>query len=257
MKAMSVLIAYHTDVGAVKKTNQDSLCIQVAETPLGMTVMAVVCDGMGGLAKGELASASVIRAFKRWFDTELAEQLSGDFTKDVLYRWRQIINEQNQRIAEYGRRFHIQLGTTLTALLAVGAKFLLIGHVGDTRVYRVADDIEQMTEDQTVVGREVRKGALTPAQAEADPRRNVLLQCIGASKNVEPQFIKQCAAEGETYLVCSDGFRHMITERELYDNFRPERLTNESDMSKRIRSLIEINKLRGERDNITAALVKL
>ena len=152
-------------------------------------MLAVICDGMGGLSQGEVASASVINAFSDWFEQELPAQLAKWDMEDIQYRWDRMIKEQNQRIAEYGRSIDIQLGTTLTALLLIDSQFLLIGHVGDSRVYRISKQLEVMTEDQTVVGREIKRGMLTPEQAEKDPRRNVLLQCIGASKLVEPEFI--------------------------------------------------------------------
>lgn len=254
---MQVLTAYHTDVGIEKQTNQDSLCVQVAESSLGTVVLAVVCDGMGGLSKGELASSNVIRAFTNWFDTELADQLSENAEEEIRYRWDRIIKEQNQRIGAYGKEQHINLGTTLTALLIVDTKFFLIGHVGDSRAYRITNKLEQLTEDQTVVYREILKGILTPEQAEEDPRRNVLLQCIGASKSVEPIFVNGKAQDGDVYLLCSDGFRHKISIEEIYMAFQPEKLTDESAMEQKIKELVELNKQRDEKDNITAVLIKL
>lgn len=254
---MEVLTAVHTDIGISKMTNQDSYCLKIADTSLGKVVLAVVCDGMGGLSKGEVASASVIHAFSDWFETELPMQLSKKNWHDIEYSWDRIIKGQNQRIAEYGRKNRVQLGTTLTALLMIDSQFMLIGHVGDSRVYRLDRKLEVLTEDQTVVGREVRRGTLTPEQAEKDPRRNVLLQCIGASKLVEPQFITGQPASGEVYLLCSDGFRHMISEDEIFQAFSPQGLTNEAVMEQKVIQMIELNKQRQESDNITAVLMKI
>ena len=68
---MDLLTALYTDTGIRKKTNEDSLCLKLADTALGKVALAVVCDGMGGLSKGEVASASVVKAFSNWFDAEL------------------------------------------------------------------------------------------------------------------------------------------------------------------------------------------
>lgn len=254
---MEVLTAHYTDVGIQKETNQDSLCIEIAQTAVGTVIMAMVCDGMGGLSKGELASASVIKAFKSWFENELPSQLATENKEDIRYRWDRIIKEQNQRIAEYGRNERIQLGTTLTVLLIVDTRFWLIGHVGDTRAYRITDKIELLTEDQTVVNREVQRGNLAPDEAETDPRRNVLLQCIGASKTVEPQYVSGKASLGEVYLLCSDGFRHQITEKEIHEAFLPVAMIHEAIMEHRAKELTELNKQRNEKDNITVVLVKI
>ena len=254
---MEVLTAAYSDIGIKKATNQDSLCIKIADTSLGKVVLAVICDGMGGLAKGEVASASVIHAFSDWFEQELPVQLADGDRDEIRYRWDRIIKEQNQRIAEYGRKIGIQLGTTVTALLIIDSTFMLIGHVGDSRVYVLDQKLEILTEDQTVVGREVRRGTLTPEQAEVDPRRNVLLQCIGASKLVEPQFIPGTPKRGEVYMLCSDGFRHMLSEAEIYHAFLPSSLMDEAIMEQKAKELVELNKQRQETDNITVVLVKL
>lgn len=255
---MNVLTAACTDIGIKKDTNQDSLCIKVAETDIGKVVMAVLCDGMGGLAKGEVASASVVEAFSRWFDGELPAQLQKYKLDDIRLRWERIIQDLNLHIAEYGKSIGIQLGTTLTVLLLVGDKISLIGHIGDSRAYEIDDDgAKVLTDDQTVVANEVRLGRMTPEQAAVDPRRSVLLQCIGASRVVTPDFIVGSPARGKVYMLCSDGFRHLVTQNEIATMFAPKNLTDEADMAERITMLIEENKKRGETDNITALLVKL
>lgn len=254
---MEVLTAICTDIGIKKATNQDSLCLRIADTSVGKIVLAIICDGMGGLSKGEVASASVVNAFSDWFEKELPTQLAKNDYDEIQYRWERIIKEQNQRISEYGRKVSIQLGTTLTALLLIDTKFLFIGHVGDSRVYRINHKLEILTEDQTVVGREIKRGNLTPEQAKFDPRRNVLLQCIGASKLVEPQFIYGTPIQGEVYMLCSDGFRHMISEVEIYKAFSPQALMDEADMKNKAVELVELNKHRQELDNISVMLIKI
>ena len=254
---MNILTTAYTDIGIKKETNQDSLCLKVADTSVGKVVLAVICDGMGGLAKGEVASASVINAFSDWFDNELPQELAKNDLKNIEYRWDRIIKEQNQRIGEYGRKVNIQLGTTLTALLMIDTKFMMIGHVGDSRVYRINDTLTVLTDDQTVVGREIKRGTLTPEQAKSDPRRNVLLQCIGASKLVTPDFIYGKPSVGDVYMLCSDGFRHTLTEHEIFQAFAPQQLVNETIMEQKVYDLIHLNKQRNETDNISVLLIKI
>jgi len=253
---MNCLTAICTDVGIVKETNQDSICLKQAHTRLGMIVMGVICDGMGGLSKGEVASAAVIKAFSQWFDEELPLMMNSFSLKDVEERWNIIIKELNFKIGEYGRSLNTHLGTTITALLLVETGGMIIGHVGDTRAYKIIDRIELLTEDQTVVGREVRRGNMTEMEAENDPRSNVLLQCIGASKSVTPDFYVGVVESGCTYVLCSDGFRHRITADEIFDNFQPRRLVTEDIMSERACSLVSENKKRLEKDNISVLLIR-
>lgn len=256
---MNFKVAEYSDIGIRKSTNQDSLCIKEAETQNGKVLLAMVCDGMGGLEKGEVASATVITVFSKWFEQELPFQLSKENAlEEISYQWNRMIKEQNQNIADYGNRNHIQLGTTITAMLFLENGEYLIGHVGDSRSYRITDlGIDVLTEDQTVVAREIKMGRLTPEQAETDPRRSVLLQCIGASKIVEPDMLRGVYQPNECYMLCSDGFRHVITPQEIQCAFAPSRNIDESVMTNNIVSLIELNKQRQETDNISAVLIKV
>ena len=83
---MNYSIALHTDVGIRKETNQDSMCVKQAETEKGQILLAIICDGMGGLEKGEVASATVINAFSAWFEEELPIILAKDsYFDEVKY----------------------------------------------------------------------------------------------------------------------------------------------------------------------------
>ena len=254
---MIFLSAVCSDIGILKKTNQDSYCLKIAQTSIGKVLMGIICDGMGGLSKGELASASVIRTFSDWFDNDLSNQLLCFNEKNIVEDWQRIIQEQNIKIAQYGKKNGISLGTTFSAILIIGNQKIIVGHVGDSRAYLISDKIDIITEDQTIIGRELRRGNMTIEQAKTDPRRNVLLQCIGASKAVEPDFICMTPSENTVWLLCSDGFRHLISNEELFDVFRPDNLNNENLMQQKIKDMIELNKNRRETDNITAMLIKL
>jgi len=185
---MYFVAAADTDVGTVKTTNQDSVCVKIAETPYGQIALAMICDGMGGLEKGELASATVINEFSEWFINELPTNIESFRWDYVSEKWTHMIKRLNRTIGDYGKYYGISLGTTITALLIFKGEYL-IAHVGDSRAYEVKHNLHQLTEDHSVVGRDVRQGLITPEEAEIDPRRNVLLQCVGASKNVNPQIL--------------------------------------------------------------------
>lgn len=254
---MKFLTAVHSDVGIYKERNQDSLCLKIANTPSGDVAMLVVCDGMGGLKKGELASATIIRAMSDWFENNLPGIIKEGYENNkVKEQWEAIIKDQNEIITEYGENNHLQLGTTLTALLIVEDNLLIV-QIGDSRVYKITDKIEQITEDQTVVQRDIKLGLITEEEGRKDPRQNVLLQCIGASSVVVPEFTEGKVKEGEEYLLCSDGFRHKVEDKEILGLISSDLMTNESLMKKSLIDLIELNKERKEKDNITAMLVKV
>lgn len=255
---MEYKIAMHTDIGPEKASNQDSMCVKEAYTPEGTVLMAAVCDGMGGLEKGEVASKTVVEALSKWFEEELPYLLARKNRKTAICDSLDVlVKNSNKLILSYGNQRHIQLGTTVTMILFLPDNTYIICHVGDTRVYKIDNDgAVVLTEDQTLVQRELRLGRITKEQALKDPRGNVLLQCVGASKFVQPVFIHGNTASGVCYLLCSDGFRHEITRREIGDVLAPAGNVNEVVMRRNIESLIERNIESGETDNISAMLIR-
>lgn len=262
-------VAAQTDIGTTKTVNQDSLMVKVAKTAYGETALAVICDGMGGLEQGEVASALVVRIYERWFLEEFPQLIADGFSEAQLEAiWHQMANDCNGTIRERSRRHapDLSMGTTLTAVLFWQGRYY-ISHVGDCRVYAMGNGMEQLTMDQTYVAREVALGHMTPEQAENDLRRNVLLQCIGILDSVEPDFSYGDLYEGDSFLICSDGFRHVLSDAELYGYChtaledmaweKENRLDNSHIMNGQLRYLIDMGKERGERDNISAILVKV
>lgn len=252
---MRYIATVDTDIGISKSTNQDSLLIKHASSDGQEILMAIVCDGMGGLAKGELASATVIRAFSKWFDDELPFELENIDMQIIGEKWSLLLKELNSEILEYSKKNGIEsMGTTFSGILFVGNQYV-IAHVGDSRVYYIGSSLNQLTTDQTFVAREVSRGTLTLEQAKTDKRRNLLLQCIGASKVVEPQVVYGKVEKG-AYMLCSDGFRHEISETEMYESLNPVNLMNKNAMHSNAKYLIEQVKKRNEKDNISVILVK-
>lgn len=253
---MRFLSVAHTDVGISKKINQDAFCLKIAKTSTANIAFAVMCDGMGGLNNGEYASALVVNAFSNWFENEFPVIAGKDVPMDkVTNRWREIVADQGQKILEYGNVNGISLGTTLTTLIIVNNKFASI-HVGDSRLYKIGDAMHQITKDQTVAAYEIEQQRMTVAEAKNDRRSNILLQCVGASKIIEPQVITGIVAENDAFMLCSDGFRHQISSEEMYGVIAPQLLTSEKIMKKSLVDLVELNKSRNEKDNITAILIK-
>lgn len=254
---MEYIASYHSDVGTRKETNQDSLAIKVVNTKEGNVAFAIVCDGMGGLAKGEVASKEVIMAFCDWFDNTLVDSIqNGTFEEDALVKqWDEIVQVQNRRLGTYGAENNLQLGTTVSAILLYKDQYYIV-HVGDSRIYELTSVSRQLTNDQTLIAREIAEGRLTPEQAKVDPRRSVLLQCVGASPVVEPEFTKGAITRNAVYMLCSDGFRHVITSEEMIEKIGPAVATDEEKMKYGAIYLTELVKNRGERDNITVAMLR-
>ena len=117
-----------TDIGTTKDTNQDSILVKHGQYSGGEVLMAIVCDGMGGLSKGELASATVIRAFDKWFDEELPYELEELDLHVISGKWNLMLKDLNVKLIEYSRNENITMGTTFTGILFVNNQYV-ISHV--------------------------------------------------------------------------------------------------------------------------------
>lgn len=253
---MDFIIQAVTDIGNVKQTNQDSMSVKRLGTRQGTMVFAVLCDGMGGLSKGEVASAAVVNAFEQW----MYQKLPGlcQFSIDtVLLRneWEQILQSQNQELRAYGRRMGCSLGTTAVIMLLTQDSYFIM-NVGDSRVYELDTKLRQLTADQTLVAEEVRKGLLTEEEAKTDSRRSVLLQCVGASDRIFPDMHSGALKRDAVYLLCSDGFHHEISDQEIAYYLQPAVLTDADTMRKNGSYLISLDKKRQERDNISLVMIR-
>ena len=145
---MRYLIAAHTDVGIKKKTNQDSYMIKEAQTKMGRIFFGVLCDGMGGLSNGELASATVIRAMEQWFETDFPQLLvhttdAEEVLEKVKNDWHVIANELNVQLARYVEGTGNRMGTTIVTLLLIKNQYFIM-NVGDSRAYALSNQVYQL-----------------------------------------------------------------------------------------------------------------
>jgi len=255
--SLNYIISAKTDKGIKKSANQDSLTVKTIKTTNGRLVFALICDGMGGLSQGEVASATVVRAFEQWVMTELPKLCNlGIKESDIVSHWTKLINEQNGKIRKYGEIERIKLGTTITALLLTDAKYY-IANIGDSRVYELTNTgINTLTKDQTVVEREVECGNITREEAKTDARRSVLLQCCGVLEKIYPDIKSGKTKKDAVYMICSDGFRHEISDVEIYEQLNPKKLLNQEIMETNMTYLIELNKQREEQDNISVITIR-
>ena len=253
---MAFQIAYHTDIGIKKKNNQDGLLMKTARTPEGQVGLFVVCDGMGGLSEGELASSTVISGMSDWFEQALPDLLQEKQERNIVSGLDKCIRDLNEKIIQYGEAKQINLGT----IVLMGRKMashMFEEQIGDSRGYSLNGTIKQITKDQTVVARELERGNLTEEQARIDPRRNILLQCMGATKDIEVVITEDSVEPGTLYLLCTDGFYHEVLEDELLVALDQANFTNEQQMKEKVIELVELVKSRREQDNISVIVAKV
>ena len=258
---MIVKACVFTDRGKVRRVNQDAAMIKVANTRRhGRISFVAVCDGMGGLSKGEVASCKAIRALENWFQEELPlmqnmEEARLWETAEVSLR--RLLAKTGGEIRRYGKHRGISLGTTMTALLQIGRKYLAV-NVGDSRLYVVdRKSARAITRDQSVIQDKMDRGLLKKEDADRDPQRNVLLQCVGSAGLFEPQIIYGELEGDSTILACSDGFWRTLDPKEMHAKLCPQMCVTPEDMLEECRKLSELAWSRKEEDNVSVAAMCL
>jgi len=248
---MDFIYAAISDIGISRKVNQDALFVSTTVSPFGNIGFAVVCDGMGGLTQGEVASASLISAFKEWYHKELPILSQSKIQdKDIVEQWNLVIKDVNSRIKKHGEQNNSRLGSTVTVLLLTEYRYFLM-NIGDTRAYLLKNGVNQLTVDHTLVEQQIRLGNLTREQAEKSSIRSVITRCVGVTEEVYPDFFFGTPENEAMYILCSDGFRHKIKESEIYSELSSRKFKTSIDIQQSLFRLVELNKYRKETDNIS------
>jgi protein phosphatase len=229
--------AGRTDPGRKRRRNEDAF---VVEPPL-----FAVADGMGGAQAGEVASRLAAAAFREFHE---ADALGGE------ERVQAIIREANHRI--YSRATTDTgasgMGTTITAALLEDDR-VTIGHVGDSRAYRVRGGrLEQLTEDHSLVADLMRSGRLSPEEAETHPQRSVITRALGTDPEVDVDTFTVETRSGDTYLLCSDGLTTMVADDEILAIVAEAR-----DLEGAAKALVKAANRSGGEDNVTVVLFTL
>ena len=192
--------AFRTDTGRQRSANEDSFFVR--------SPIFVVADGMGGAQAGEVASKAAAEAF--------AIDLPDAPPEQVL---RETIETANREIHDLARTdpSRAGMGTTITAAIVDAQREeVSIGHVGDSRAYRLrAGKLERLTRDHSLVEEMRRKGQITDAQAEDHPQRSIITRALGPEPEVEVDVQTVAAAPGDLFMLCSDGLTTMVDENRI------------------------------------------
>ncbi len=252
---MRFTVTCDSDIGRVRKMNQDAVAVKHIFSGSNEVVFAVLCDGMGGFEEGEMASSSVVNNFLEWFDRFYLKVIN-DFNESTIFSdWEYIIKSINSELYQYGGERGIKVGTTVTVMMICNEDYYLL-NIGDSRAYELTHIIRQLTVDHSVVAREVREGRLSPEEARFDNRRNQLLRSVGVTKDTRADFFKGKVVDGAVYMLCCDGVRNKVYDDELLYYFHPVIMTDKNVMKNNIRYIFELNKFREENDNMSVILIK-
>ena len=232
---MKPIVAAKTDVGRVRQGNEDSYLVQ---DPL-----FAVADGMGGHLGGEVASATAVETITSGTERSMPRDPS-----DLAA----LVRAANAAIWEKSKDDPDLrgMGTTCTlAMIEDGS--LHIAHVGDSRAYLLrSGNLEQVTEDHTLVSRMVQEGRISAEEAERHPQRSIITRALGADSDVSVDEITVALSEGDRILLCSDGLTSMIDAGTVHDV-----LERQSNLEAAVDELVELALDAGGEDNVTVVLI--
>jgi len=228
-----------TDVGLKRTNNEDAF---VARPDLGFWAVA---DGMGGAAAGEVASRIFVETAAEAFASHSTEETQVERVKSAF-------TMANKRMLDHVAAHPGHAGMGCTAeILAVAGDEVIIGHVGDSRTYRLrGGELKQLTQDHSLVQEQINKGIISAAEARTHSMRNVILRAVGTKETVELDILKGKGLPGDIFLLCSDGLTDMIDDAEVLSCMDPGQ-----GLETIAHRLVERAKAAGGKDNITVVLV--
>lgn len=252
---MKVQFAGQTDVGLKRNHNEDSFLL-LADHNLYM-----VADGMGGHSSGEVASRLAVETIAQFFrDSADDEDVTWPYKLDKGHTYEE--NRLSTGVKLANLRIHESasadskrkgMGTTLVSTRFV-RDGIIIGHVGDSRVYRVREKkLEQLTEDHSLLNDYIKMKELTPEEIENFPHKNVIVRALGMKDTVQVDVVTTKPQIGDIYLLCSDGLCGMIDDKAILEII----VSHETNLEAGCNALIEAANANGGNDNITAVLLRV
>ena len=237
MKTFSI-----TDIGQRREMNQDY--VYTSEKPVGnLPNLFIVADGMGGHNAGDYASKYTVETIVDVASkSELTEPIA-ILDEAIQTANRMLIDRANENPQMKG------MGTTVVALTILGSH-LFIANVGDSRLYVVNQEIQQITRDHSLVEEMVRLGELDKEIAREHPDKNIITRAIGAIAEVDIDFFEVDVEQGDCILMCSDGLTNMIEDEDIRAIIMSQR-----DVAEQAEKLVDTANRNGGRDNITVIVI--
>ena len=234
-----------SDIGRAREMNQDSFYISDVNNQIKLYILA---DGMGGYKGGEIASSLAVTSAKNYIMNNI--QKIKKEKEEVLTLLKNAVEYANlvgYEKSKEDKELH-DMGTTLDICLVMNNR-VFIGHIGDSRVYRVRKNIiRKLTTDHSYVEKLLKEGTITKEEAAHHPKKNMLMKALGCNSLVEPDVMYKGFLKDDVLLMCSDGLTNMLTESEIYD------VLLKNPVNPDVALINEANK-KGGLDNITVVIV--
>lgn len=237
-----------SDIGKKRNENQDKIFVSEENSELKLFIVA---DGMGGANAGSVASNLAVNYVKKYIqdnfnNIDYERESIEDLIRKAMFEANNFVYNESKKNMEYAG-----MGTTLITAIAYKNK-IFIGHIGDSRVYRIRKNIiRQLTKDQSYVQALVDNGSITKEEAQNHPQKNVLLKVLGCEKNLEPDIITKGFLKDDIILICTDGLTNMVGTEDIYNMI----VSNKDDVKLICEKLVNEAIENGGYDNISVVLI--
>lgn len=232
-----------TDVGMVRSTNQDY--IYANELKIGkLNNLFIVADGMGGHASGDLASSTAVDS--------MISFINATTETDPIRALQCSIEAANKKVSELASSdSELEgMGTTIVAATIYGEQMYL-ANVGDSRLYIINDEIEQITKDHSLVDELVRSGVISKEEARFHPKKNIITRAVGAGEDLMVDLFQVSLRPDDIILMCSDGLTNMLEDEDIFLIIKQQR-----DVAGMVERLVSAANENGGTDNISVLIIK-
>lgn len=234
-----------TDTGLLRNSNQD--CVFCEENPIGrFPNLFLVADGMGGHKAGDLASRLCIE--------EVVSQIRKSPARTPVSAFEQAIDAANKKIYQCAQENYelAGMGTTLVGTMVEGDTAYIV-NIGDSRLYRLHERLEQITVDHSLVEEMVQSGEIQKEEMRTHPNKNIITRALGTDDVVRPDCFEVKVEEGDVLLLCSDGLTNMVEDNEIETILK----RHKEDIKLAGEDLVRQANEAGGKDNISVILVRL
>lgn len=242
-----MIVLATSDKGMVREMNQDYYYISKPDSEYNLYILA---DGMGGYNGGEIASSLAVNSVEEYIRKNINNieiinrETLQKLIKDSMEYANKVVHEKSKTDINLS-----EMGTTLEVCLIYNNK-VYIGHIGDSRVYRIRKNIiRKLTTDHSYVEKLVRDGTITKEEACHHPKKNMLIKALGCEEHIEPDILVKGFLKDDVLLMCSDGLTNLLNDKEIYDVII-------NNMENADKLLIQKANIKGGYDNITAVVIE-
>ena len=233
-----------TDVGLRRESNQDFYAVGELNSSVAW---AVVCDGMGGAAAGNVASEMAVEIISERIKSLYRDKMSLNSIRNMLVSAITAANIKVYSKSKSSSDFE-GMGTTVVAAI-VADNVVYVAHAGDSRAYLASDKMCQLTKDHSVVQELIDRGTLAPEDALADPRKNIITRALGVGNDLRIDFAAEDMGENDVLVLCTDGLTNYVDEKTIFELI-------DKDFDSCAEELVSLANKNGGGDNIKVVPIK-